>query len=72
MSGHPRERRTGLSRREFLRRSIGAAAVLPSASAILAACSKPGTDAGGNGGGDGQQRTGPGAPGQPGHAPDEG
>jgi len=50
MSGHPRERRTGLSRREFLRRSIGAAAVLPSASAILAACSKPGTDAGGNGG----------------------
>jgi spermidine/putrescine transport system substrate-binding protein len=50
MSGHPRERRTGLSRREFLRRSIGAAAVLPSASAILAACAKPGTDTGGDGG----------------------
>jgi spermidine/putrescine transport system substrate-binding protein len=50
MSRHPRERRTGLSRREFLRRSIGAAAVLPSASAILAACSKPGSDTGGDGG----------------------
>ena len=50
MSRHPRERRTGLSRREFLRRSIGAAVVLPSASAILAACSKPGSDAGGGGG----------------------
>jgi len=50
MSGHPRERRSGLSRREFLRRSIGAAAVLPSASAILAACSKPGSDTGGGGG----------------------
>jgi len=43
MSRHPRERRTGLSRREFLRRSIGAAVALPSAAAILAACSKPGT-----------------------------
>jgi len=43
MSRDPRERRTSLSRREFLRRSIGAAAVLPSASAILAACAKPGT-----------------------------
>lgn len=50
MSRHPREPRTGLSRREFLRRSIGAAAVLPSASAILAACAKPGTDTGGDGG----------------------
>ena len=50
MSRDPRERRTGLSRREFLRRSIGAAAVLPSASAILAACSKPGSDTGGGGG----------------------
>jgi spermidine/putrescine transport system substrate-binding protein len=46
---HPRERRTRLSRRDFLRRSIGAAAVLPSASAILAACSKPGTTSGGGG-----------------------
>ena len=50
MSRHPRDRRTGLSRREFLRRSIGAAVVLPSASAILAACSKPGSDTGGDGG----------------------
>ena len=50
MSRDPRQRRTGLSRREFLRRSIGAAAVLPSASAILAACSKPGSDTGGGGG----------------------
>jgi len=41
---HPRERRpgSGLSRREFLMRSLGAAVALPSASAILAACSKPG------------------------------
>jgi spermidine/putrescine transport system substrate-binding protein len=40
--GHPRERRSGMSRRDFLRTSIGAAAVLPSASAILAACARPG------------------------------
>ena len=39
---HPRERRNGFSRRDFLKSSIGAAAVLPSAAAILAACSKPG------------------------------
>jgi spermidine/putrescine transport system substrate-binding protein len=51
---HPRDRRPALSRRDFLRRSIGAAALLPSASAILAACSKPGTTpAGGGGGGTG-------------------
>lgn len=42
---HPRERRSGLSRRHFLRNSLGAAVVLPSAAAILAACSKPGSDA---------------------------
>jgi spermidine/putrescine transport system substrate-binding protein len=44
---HPRERRTGMSRRDFLRSSVGAAALLPSAAAILAACSRPGetTDA---------------------------
>jgi spermidine/putrescine transport system substrate-binding protein len=53
---HPRQRRTGLTRRDFLRRSIGAAAVLPSASAILAACSKPGTTSGGGGtGGTGER-----------------
>jgi spermidine/putrescine transport system substrate-binding protein len=47
---HPRERRRGISRRDFLRTSAGAAALLPSASAILAACSKPGeTTAGGAG-----------------------
>jgi spermidine/putrescine transport system substrate-binding protein len=40
--GHPRERRSGMSRRDFLRTSMGAAAVLPSASAILAACARPG------------------------------
>jgi spermidine/putrescine transport system substrate-binding protein len=43
---HPFERRRGLSRRDFLRNSIGAAALLPSAAAILAACSKPGTTSG--------------------------
>jgi spermidine/putrescine transport system substrate-binding protein len=42
---HPRQRRPGLSRRDFLKTSIGAAALLPSASAILAACGKPGSDA---------------------------
>ncbi len=31
-----------LSRRDFLKRSVGAAAVIPGAAAILAACSKPG------------------------------
>jgi spermidine/putrescine transport system substrate-binding protein len=41
---HPRERRPGdLSRRDFLRRSAGAAVALPSAAAILAACSNPTT-----------------------------
>jgi len=43
---HPRERpgqRGGISRREFLRRSAGTAAAVPSVAAILAACSKPGT-----------------------------
>jgi spermidine/putrescine transport system substrate-binding protein len=40
---HPRERRQGLSRRQFLRNSLGAAVALPSAAAILAACTKPGT-----------------------------
>jgi spermidine/putrescine transport system substrate-binding protein len=44
---HPRERRPGFSRRDFLRRSAGAAVALPSISAILAACSKPGTTSGG-------------------------
>ncbi len=41
-----------MSRRQFLRRSAGAALALPSLSAILAACSKPGTT-GGDGGGSG-------------------
>ncbi|MGH2591681.1 MAG: twin-arginine translocation signal domain-containing protein, partial [Actinomycetota bacterium] len=36
---HPRER---LSRRDFLRRSAGAAVALPSLSSILAACTRPG------------------------------
>ena len=38
-----------MSRRAFLRGSLGAAALLPSASAILAACSKPGTSSSGRG-----------------------
>jgi spermidine/putrescine transport system substrate-binding protein len=39
---HPRERWNGqLSRRDFLRRGAGAAVALPSAAAILAACSNP-------------------------------
>ncbi len=38
-----------MSRRQFLRRSAGAALAMPSLSAILAACSKPGTTTGGNG-----------------------
>jgi spermidine/putrescine transport system substrate-binding protein len=46
---HPRERPSHLSRRDFLRRSAGAAVALPSMSAILAACSKPGTTSGGGG-----------------------
>jgi len=48
--GHPRERRAHLSRRDFLRRGAGAAVALPSMSAILAACSKPGTTGSGGGG----------------------
>jgi spermidine/putrescine transport system substrate-binding protein len=41
---HPRERRSGMSRRDFLTKSMGAAALLPSASAILAACARPGEE----------------------------
>jgi spermidine/putrescine transport system substrate-binding protein len=41
---HPRERRgRDLSRREFLKRSAGAAVAVPSLAAILDACTKPGT-----------------------------
>ena len=36
-------RRRPLSRRDFLKRSAGAALAFPSAAAVLAACSKPGT-----------------------------
>jgi len=39
-----------LSRRRFLQSSAGTALALPSLSAILAACSKPGEDGAGNGG----------------------
>jgi spermidine/putrescine transport system substrate-binding protein len=52
---HPRERRSHLSRRDFLRRSAGAAVALPSMSAILAACSKPGTTSGGGTGRTGER-----------------
>jgi spermidine/putrescine transport system substrate-binding protein len=47
MSAHPRQRPSALSRRDFLRRSLGVAVALPSAAAILAACSKPGTTSSG-------------------------
>jgi spermidine/putrescine transport system substrate-binding protein len=43
---HPRERRSpssGFSRRDFLKRTGGAALAAPSLAAILAACTKPGT-----------------------------
>jgi spermidine/putrescine transport system substrate-binding protein len=46
MARHPRERWVppgGLSRRDFLKRSGGAALAAPSLAAILAACTKPGT-----------------------------
>jgi spermidine/putrescine transport system substrate-binding protein len=43
----PREQQHTLSRREFLRASAGAAVALPSAAAILAACTKPGQGASG-------------------------
>jgi spermidine/putrescine transport system substrate-binding protein len=39
-----------MSRRDFLRRSAGAAVTLPSLSAILAACGRPGETGGGDGG----------------------
>jgi spermidine/putrescine transport system substrate-binding protein len=45
---HPREARSSMSRRAFLKTSLGSAALLPSASAILAACAKPGTTPGGS------------------------
>jgi spermidine/putrescine transport system substrate-binding protein len=48
MASHPRERPSRLSRREFLRLSAGAAAALPATSALLAACSRPGTTTGTN------------------------
>lgn len=44
MNGHPRERPSRFGRRDFLRRGAGAAVALPSMSAILAACSKPGSE----------------------------
>jgi spermidine/putrescine transport system substrate-binding protein len=49
MTPQPRRRPSALSRRDFLRRSFGAAVALPSAAAILAACSKPGSTSSGGG-----------------------
>ena len=46
---HPREARSRMSRRAFLKTSLGSAALLPGASAILAACAKPGSISGGSG-----------------------
>ena len=45
MSRHPMEDRNRWSRRQFMRRAGGAAIALPTMSAILAACEKPGTTA---------------------------
>jgi len=47
MSRHPMENR--FSRRQFMRRAGGAAIALPTMSAILAACGKPGTTSGDDG-----------------------
>ena len=63
MARHPKERPPGWgawSRREFLRRSGGAAIGLGSASAILAACSNSTNAAGGGTSGAGAQPVGPG------------
>jgi spermidine/putrescine transport system substrate-binding protein len=62
VAAHPRERRNppaGLSRRDFLKRSGGAALAAPSLAAILAACTKPGTVPSGGGSSSGGA-TGPG------------
>jgi spermidine/putrescine transport system substrate-binding protein len=42
----PRDRRPGISRRDFLRGTAGSAIALPSLAAILAACERPGADQG--------------------------
>jgi spermidine/putrescine transport system substrate-binding protein len=49
MTFHPRARGRGLSRRQFLQRSAGAAIALPSLSAILAACGRDGDGPTGDG-----------------------
>ena len=54
MSRHPMEHRW--SRRQFMRRAGGAAIALPTMSAILAACSKPGTTSSGGSGSAGGER----------------
>jgi spermidine/putrescine transport system substrate-binding protein len=62
LARHPRDRRippAGLSRRDFLKRSGGAALAAPSLAAILAACTKPGTTPVGGGSSSGG-RSGPG------------
>lgn len=53
MAYHPRDPmyRNGLSRRDFLRRSLATGLTLPSAAAILAACGDTGPGAGGGGDG---------------------
>ncbi len=50
---HPRERGSAYDRREFLKRSAGAAVALPTAAAILDACSKPGAQTASAGAGKG-------------------
>ena len=48
---HPRESwASRISRRDFLRRSMGAAVAIPGAAALLAACAKSSTTGGGGGG----------------------
>ena len=54
MIRHPMEHRW--SRRQFMRRAGGAAIALPTMSAILAACSKPGTTSSGGSGSAGGER----------------
>src|SRR4051794_41852514 len=59
---HPRERRPGLSRRQFLRNSLGAAVAPPSAAALPAAGTEAGPGAPGGGGARGTGGGGQGGP----------
>ncbi len=56
---HPKERRSGATRRDFLLRSGGAAFALSGASGLLAACSNSTTTGGGGGSGAGSNANNP-------------